>query len=346
MRRITYALTALALLVAAVPAFAAKELDGVTLNVSSFGGAFDEVLKTTVAAPLKEKYGLTVVYHPATGLQSIAKVMAAKDQPPLDVLMIDSPSMPTVIEAGLVEPIMEQDVPGLRQLHRQAREFGNYGAGVLFAPLVMSYNSQRVKSGPASFADLGRSEYKGRAAMFNLENNGGVLTLLALAESSGGGVNNVAPGFAKLREIKPNLVSTPSAPPALVQLFQQGEAWVAANWLGRVLSLQADGFPVEAVVPREGLYTMITYVNVVKNTKVRAAALRYVEQQISAEANLGMAQKFFYAPTNATVKLPDDLARKVILYGDNLGKIKVADWAVVAKNRGAWIEQWNREMGR
>ena len=104
MRRITYALITLALLVAA-PAFAAKELDGVTLNISSFGGAFDEVLKTTVAAPLKEKYGLTVVYHPATGLQSIAKVMAAKDNPPLDVLMIDSPSMPTVIEGGIVEPI-------------------------------------------------------------------------------------------------------------------------------------------------------------------------------------------------------------------------------------------------
>jgi putative spermidine/putrescine transport system substrate-binding protein len=346
MRRIAYALTAIALLLTTVPAFAAKELDGVTLNVSSFGGGFDEVLKATVAAPLKEKYGLTVVYHPGTGLQSIAKVMAVKDQPPLDVLMIDSPSMPTVIEAGIVEQITEQDVPGLGNLHRQAREFGAYGAGFLFAPLVMSYNTQRVKTPPTSFADLARPEYKGRAAMFNLENNGGVLTLLALAESAGGGATNVAPGFAKLQAIRPNLVSTPSAPPALVQLFQQGEAWVAANWLGRVLALQADGFPVEVVVPREGLYTMVTYVNVVKNTKVRAAALRYVEQQISAEANLGMAQKFFYAPTNRTVKLPDELARKVLLYGDNLTKIRVADWATVAKNRGAWIEQWNREMSR
>ena len=46
------------------------------------------------------------------------------------------------------------------------------------------------------------------------------------------------------------------------------------------------------------------------------------------------------------MRVPEDLAKKVILYGDNLGKIKVADWAVVAKNRGAWIEQWNREMAR
>jgi hypothetical protein len=68
MRRILYVLTIVFLLVAIVPAFGAKELDGVTL---------------------------------------IAKVMAAKDHPPLDVLMIDSPSMPTVIEAGIVEPITE-----------------------------------------------------------------------------------------------------------------------------------------------------------------------------------------------------------------------------------------------
>jgi spermidine/putrescine-binding protein len=337
-------LAAACLWLVAAPAMAAKEFEGVTLNVNGFGGAFDDVLKATVAGPLKEKYGIEVVYHPGTALQAISKIMAARDNPPLDILMNDSPNMPTLIADGVVDQVTEREIPSLAQLYKPAREFGNYGVPFMIASVVLSHNREKVKNPPASYLDLARPEYKGRVAVFNLENNGGILTLLALAEAGGGGVNNIAPGFARLRELKPNLVSTPAANPALVQLFQQGEAWVAANWIGRVLALQADGFPVEMTVPKEGMYAVFTYVNLVKNGKKRAAALKYLEQQISPESQVGMATKFFYAPTNTTVKLPDDVAKKVVVYGENIKLAKRADWNAIARNRGAWIEQWNREM--
>ncbi|MGH7264277.1 MAG: ABC transporter substrate-binding protein [Candidatus Rokuibacteriota bacterium] len=344
MRKSVWLVTACVLLLAATSARGAKEFEGVTLNVNGFGGGFDEVLKATVARPLKDKYGIDVVYHPGTALQAISKIMAARDTPPLDILMNDSPNMPTLIADGVIDQVTEREIPSLAQLYKPAREFGNHGVPFMIASVVLSYNKERVQNPPASYLDLARPEYKGRVAMFNLENNGGILTLLALAEASGGGVNDIEPGFARLRELKPNLVSTPAANPALVQLFQQGEAWVAANWIGRVLSLQADGFPVESVVPKEGMYAVFTYVNLVKNSTKRAAALKYLEQQISAEAQVGMATKFFYAPTNVTVKLPADVAKKVVVYGDDIKLAKRADWAVIAKNRGAWIERWNREM--
>ena len=127
----------------------------------------------------------------------------------------------------------------------------------------------KIKNPPASYKDLAKPEYKGHVAIFNLENNGGIITLLALAEANGGGATNVAPAFEFLKQIKPNLVATPAANPALVQLFQQNEATVAANWTGRILALQAEGFPIEMVVPSEGLYSGLTYVNVVKGAKPR-----------------------------------------------------------------------------
>jgi spermidine/putrescine-binding protein len=347
MRQLVSVALAVALLLAvAPPGQTAKEFEGVTLNVNGYGGGFDEVLKQTVARPLKEKYGIEVVYQPGTALQAISKIMASRDSPPLDVLMMDSPNFPSVIEAGIIDQVTEQDVPAVKSLHKGTREFGNYGVPFMFAYMVLSWNKDKVKNPPASYLDLTRPEYKGRLAMFNLENNGGILTLLALAEASGGGVSNIAPGFAKLREMKASFISTPSANPALVQLFQQGEAWVAPNWSGRVLTLQSEGFPVEMAVPKEGLYSVLSYVNLVKNTKQRGAALKYLEQAISPEAGLGMAQKFSYPPTNATTKLPDDLGKKLILYGDGVSKARMADWAAIAKNRGAWMEQWNREMSR
>jgi spermidine/putrescine-binding protein len=343
-KRVWLVIACLLLLATPAAGQGAKQFEGVTLNVNGFGGAFDDVLKAGVAKPLKDKYGIEVVYHPGTALQAISKIMAARDNPPLDILMNDSPNMPTLIADGVIDQVTEQEIPSLAQLWKPAREFGNHGVPFMFASVVLSYNKERIKNPPASYLDLARPEYRGRVAMFNLENNGGVLTLLALAEAGGGGVNNIEPGFAKLRELKPNLVSTPAANPALVQLFQQGEAWVAANWIGRALALQADGFPVETVVPKEGMYAVLTYVNLVKNSTKRAAALKYLEQQISAEAQVAMATKFFYAPTNVTVKLPADVGKKVVLYGDDIKLAKRADWAAIAKNRGAWIERWNREM--
>ena len=345
MRRVIWMLLAVVLIFTAGNALAAKEFDGVVLNVNSYGGEYDEVLKATIAKPLMDKYGIQVVYHPGTTLQAIAKIMAAKDNPPFDILQLDSPNMPTAVQAGLIEPVTEQQVPNLRHLYKEAREFGNHGVPFIFTPILLSWNGEKVKNPPVAITDLARPEFKGRAAIYNLEASSGVLTLLALAESAGGGVNNIQPGFAKLKELKPNLVSTPAASSALVQLFRQGEAWVFVEWMGRARNLQGQGLPVQVAVPKEGLYTTITYFAPVKGSKASAAVMKYLDQAISAEAALGWATKFFYPPTTQAVKLPPDLSKNLMLVGqENVAKVRKADWAVVSKNRGAWIEQWNKEM--
>ncbi|HUC66253.1 MAG TPA: ABC transporter substrate-binding protein [Stellaceae bacterium] len=339
---------ALALFALVAPgANAADTLAGTTIYVNSYGGAFDDVLRETVAKPLKEKYGINVVYEPGTAMEALSKAMATKGHSHLDVLMIDSANMPTAIANGAIGKITEKDVPELRNLYAKAREFGDYGASYIFGPLVLSYNKERVKTPPASYRDLLKPEYRGKIAIFNLENNGGILTLAALAADNGGSVANMEPGFAALKKLKANIVATPAANAALNQLFQQNEATVAANWTGRILSLQASGFPVEMVVPKEGIYSGLTYVNLVNGSAHREAALKYIAQQISPAAELGMAQKFFYPPTNKLVKLTPDLAKKVVVYGpESIAKIRTLDWAAVAKHRSAWLEEWNRVMSQ
>src|SRR5262249_3708353 len=147
------------------------------------------------------------------------------------------------------------------------------------------------------------------------------------------------------KDMKANLVATPPGNASLNQLFQQNEATVAPNWTGRILTLQADGFPVEMVVPTEGLFSGCTYVNLVKGSKHRAAALKYIAQQISPEAETGMANRFFYPPSNSKTVLTDAVAKKVLLYGpENLKKVRTLDWAAVAKHRSAWLDEWNRVM--
>src|SRR4051812_1288219 len=88
----------------------AAEFDGVTLRINSYGGPFDQVLKDMVATPLKQKFGASVVYEPGTSAEALSKLIAAKDNPHLDILMIDSANMPLAIQNGVIEELSEQDL--------------------------------------------------------------------------------------------------------------------------------------------------------------------------------------------------------------------------------------------
>jgi spermidine/putrescine-binding protein len=335
---------ALAGLALAASAGAQQRFSGITLNINGYGGAYDDILKETVAKPLKEKFGLEIVYQPGGSTAATARVLAARDNPPFDLLMADSPAMPALIEAGVLEEITVRDVPNAAKVYPQMREFGNYGLPFSIASVVLASNRKHVKTAPKSFKDLARPEYKGRVALISLESTGGVLTLMALAEAAGGGVNNAEPGFAALRGLKSNVLAAFGATVPQLQAFEQEEAWVGPFWNGRIYELQTKGVPMDMIVPEEGIYSLFSYVNAVKNSKHRAAQMAYLDQAMSDEAIAALAIKFTYGPTTP-VKLPDDVARHVITYGpDGVKKIKMLDWAAVAKNRGAWVTQWNKDM--
>jgi spermidine/putrescine-binding protein len=322
----------------------AKKFAGVTLNINGYGGAYDEILKETVAKPLKEKYGLEVVYQPGGSTAATARLLASKDDPPFDILMADSPAIPALIEAGVLDEIDDKDVPNAKKVYPQLREFGKYGLPFSIASVVLTANKKLVKTMPKSFKDLAKPEFKGRVGLITLESTGGVLTLLALAESNGGGVNNIEPGFAALRAIKPNVLAGFGATVPQLQAFQQEEIWAGPFWNGRVYELQQKGAPMEMIAPAEGIYSLMSYVAPVKKSKHREAVMAYLDQAMSDEAIAALAIKFTYGPTTS-VKLPDDIAKSVITYGpEGLKKIKTVDWVTVAKNRGAWTAQWNKDM--
>jgi len=180
--------------------------------------------------------------------------------------------------------------------------------------------------------------------LMDLGSSGGVLFLMAMTDANGGSVNNIEPGLATLRTIKPNVVATFGTTVSQVQAFQQGEASAGYFWDGRVYELQTKNVPMVKVAPAEGIYAVFSYVNLVKGTKNREAALAYINQALSDEAIGALVKRFTYGPTTS-VTLPPDLAKDVITYGPaGVKLIKPIDWTVVAKQRGDWTNRWNSVM--
>lgn len=320
-----------------------KRFAGVTLNINGYGGDYDRILKETVAQPLSERTGLSVTFTPSTASAATARIIASPDNPPFDLVMCDSPNMPDLIKANAIAPIA-LDSKIVAKMNPAVREFGDYGVPMSVAAMVITYNQKQVKAPIQSFEELARPDLEGRVAMLNLENSGGVLYFLALAEAGGGGVDNVAPAFEALRKIKPNLTSVTPSTVNLLQLFEQEEAWAGPFWDGRVFSMQKAGKPMALVEPKEGLYALRSYVSPVKGTRNPEAVNAYLEQLLTGNFIPELSRFFGYVPTT-DAQLPAEVASNLIPYGaKGLQNLRPIDWEKVAAHRGEWLSQFNREM--
>jgi putative spermidine/putrescine transport system substrate-binding protein len=320
-----------------------KRFEGVTLRINAYGGDYTRLLQTRVARPLEERTGLKVIYQSGTVAAAVAMLIASRDNPPFDVMMLDSPNVPDLMRAQLIEPVTVADVPNIKRLLPGVREFGDNGVPFLTNSIILTNNTKRVKTPIASFRDLGRADLEGRVGLLSPENTGGVLTLVALAEMNGGSIDNMDPAFAFLEKSRKNIAAVTPATVNLLQLLEQEEVWAAPFFDGRIYSMRAKGLPMPSIVPQEGIYSIFNYLAPVKGSKHRDAIMVYLEQTLSDESVAPFVEFFRYGPVT-DVKLSDDVTKDVVLSGATRERIKQLDWSKVSQLRGQWAERFNRTM--
>lgn len=319
-----------------------KRFEGITLRTNGYGGDYDRILKEYVAKPLEERTGLKVEYQASTMAAAVVKLVASRDNPPFDMLMADSPNVPELMNAQVIDTVTVKDVPNIAKLLPRVREFGDYGIPYLTNAIILTYNSKLMKQPVTSFADLGRADLKGRVGMLTPENTGGLLTMIALAESNGGSLDNMEPGFVALAKMRGNISATTPATVNLLQLFEQEEVWAGPYFDGRIYSMRAKGKPMVSVIPKEGVYGLYNYICPVKGGKNREAVLEYMNQALSDQAVGALVEFFRYAPCT-NIALPPAVAKEVAVLPSR-DPIKPIDWAKVAKMRGDISERFNKAM--
>jgi putative spermidine/putrescine transport system substrate-binding protein len=323
-----------------------KPYEGVVIDTNSLGGAWDDLITKMVVEPLKEKYGFTVVLHAEPITVSISKLLVDPQHSPYDVFHTDSTTLPIVLATGALEDLDPKFVPEFANVYPRLKEAGNKAAPWFIAPMVIAYRTDAVSRPPEKFSDLARADLKGKVGMYNLENGGGIMDLVALATENGGGVGDIDPGFDALAKIKPNLVVTVAGTTNLVQLLERGEVSVASLWYGRVADMISRGDPIAFVAPKSAAADL-EFVSLTKASKHKEAAQLFINALMSPEVGTAIAQRFYNASPNRNVKLPPDVAPKIYGYGeDAVAKLQLLDWKTIAANRGAWAERWNRLMAQ
>ncbi len=315
------------------------------LVFATFTGSWEEAHKAVLVPAFRKATGnAPIVLDPMLSVDQIAKVTAARANPPIDVMLHDPGPGLQAIAAGLVEPYPVARSAYYKELIPVAQE--PEGPAAFFQVVGLTYNPETVKTPPTSWADLWSPAFKNRVGITNLASTLGTGFLVEVARMNGGSEANVEPGFAALQKLKPNLSAVAANPGALASLYQQGQIDISPGNFNAIQILKAQGVPVEFVAPKEGAIAFRTTMHITKNSPNPELAFKLIEAALSPEVQSAlMASPYLVVPTNTRVKIAGEVATALVASHDDMQKRFVfQDWRRINEQRAGWLERFNREM--
>jgi putative spermidine/putrescine transport system substrate-binding protein len=314
------------------------------LVFATFTGSWEEAHKAVLVPAFRTATKADITLDPMLSVDQIAKVSAARNSPPIDVMLHDPGPALTAIGQGLTDNFPVAQSKNYKDLIPEAQEAT--GPAIFFQAVGLTYNPEKIKTPPTSWRDLWKPEFKGRVGITNLNSTLGTGFLVEVAKMFGGSEANVEPGFKALNDLKPNLAAVAANPGALATLFQQGQIDISPGNFNAIQILKARGVPVEFVSPKEGAIAFKTSIHVVKNSPNRDLAVALIEAAMSPAVQTKLMQSpYLIVPTNTKVKMEGEIAKVLAKdHADMKKRFVFQDWKKINEQRAAWIERFNRDV--
>jgi putative spermidine/putrescine transport system substrate-binding protein len=295
-----------------------------------------------VAPIFEKKYNARINFEGTRSLVNLEKMQKNKDKQYISVVQMDDPVMILAVREGLLDPITAAKCPNVAKLKPGTTHLDGMWANYLQPWQGIAYNTNVLKEPPASWADCFDPKFKGRIIVPSLQNTEGLPNLFMMAHLQTGkpmaeAYKDVDAAFAKMKALKPNLLTAYSQMPQAFSLLEQGEAHMIVGALSSFgMQRRLDGAPINMVAPKEGIFPVPSGIAIVKGGPNADLAAAYVNELLGAEVQAKIAPPTFALPTNVDVPVPPGMPTS--------STIHPIDWAFVAENRNSWVQRWDREM--
>jgi putative spermidine/putrescine transport system substrate-binding protein len=271
----------------------------------------------------------------------VAKLLASgPDNPPYDVVFGNEPAFPIPRERGFFDKRNETLAPNIKNLYPKAL-IGDTSLAMFWGRIGLAYRTDMGLKKPTSWKDFWDEAYVGKRATYVIGNTLGINFLFIVSKIFGKDYFDIDAGVAAIKRAQPKLVDFTGT---VEKQLEQKEVVMAVLHDASTYDLQKRGIPVDWAAPSEGLPILDQIVQVTKGSKNKELAWKFIDAYISPEVQLAFATELFWSPTNKTVKVPADVAKKIITGPADVDKLVLFDWAQVAKQRPQWTEKWNKEM--
>ena len=282
------------------------------------------------------------VIQKATG-EMLAQIKAERANPRGDIWWAGAAdAYLQAAEEGLLE---EYRSPNVAELYDWARRISdmskNRVSGVYGGIIALGYNRELMAKRnlpiPKCWKDLTNPAYKGEVMLGNPNSSGTAYLMLATLVQ----VFGEDEAFNYLREVHKNVNQYARSGIGPMTAVTRGETALGSTVLHGVINEIVRGFPVEPVLPCEGVGYEVGSIAIIKGTRNPDAAKKFVDWALSVDGQkVGLDVKEYAIPTNRSVPLPPQVPK--------LSDVKVIDYDFAkfgaSETRKRLLDRWEKDI--
>ena len=323
-----------------MPIFRASADEPKKLVVITWGAKTGDDMKTVWFDPFTKATGIPVEMRLQGGMMDmLATLRAQKNR--MDADLWFTGMVPTILadQAELLQSIPLDHIPNAKNLPPAV--VGDKYLGVFMTTYGLSYNTQKVPFKITKWDDIFDPRLKGRVDVPHVTGFAGKFLVL-LSWLGGGNETHMDPGFAKLKQLVPNIGIVSKSDQEEVNFMTTGEADVAAFLpITDYNAIRAAGSQYAYVSPSPIGLSDYNNFALLKGPNT-PAAIKFMNYALGPEQQTAYAARGGFLPVNLKSKVSPELKA----YVPPRNEMRFADQAAISKGLQDWTDRWNQIVQR
>jgi putative spermidine/putrescine transport system substrate-binding protein len=320
-----------------------KAADG-RVVVGTWGGDYQNLLQSNIAAPLIEPQKIAVVYNTGGDPERRTKLLAEKRLPrgSFDIVALSAAGMYEMRKADTLLELDWSKIPNSTHILPNLKTA--YSVPHIFSSRVILYNPSKIPVAPTSYNDLWDPKYTGHVGIIDIQYQ---TTIESAALINGGSLSNFEPGKEKLMALKKQGLTMLPTNEAMAQALKTEEIWICIMWKARGVMWQNAGVPVKIAYPKEGAVLYVSELGIAKNAPDKDAAYAYLDASLDPRAQRGFIKTMGYNPTvdNVVPGAEDaETAERIEFAPVEKEHMIIEDYDYIAKHDAQLKEWWDKEF--
>ena len=297
-----------------------------TLKITTWGGKWGDVMKSTVLPAFEKEFKCTVQADQA--FPFVPKLQASpRNDPIYDVLHTNSNEQWSSLSEGLVMPkITAKEVPNVANVYPYAVSDKIVGVTIFTSAIGLGFRTDKGLAKPTSWKDLADPKLAGARGGYLIPVNSlGQAHLMMLGKIYGKGLTDLDAAYKALEALKPiKLVDFTGQMEKMLLSAEVSMGIIHDSGVYRYEGTSAQ--PVDFASPSEGVLALEQVLNVTPGSKVKELAFGYIDYMLRPDVQKLLGEAVWYSPANKTVKLDPKYDEKLLTTEAKVATLIQPDW--------------------
>jgi putative spermidine/putrescine transport system substrate-binding protein len=318
------------------------------LHMGIYSSNLGRFVQREIVPPFEREHNCRIATTEGATLSNIAALRATRNAPRYSVMMMDDVGVPQAKQEGLIDKLDVAHIPNLARVYRRFLFEDSYGVGFNISSAGMFINPGTVRD-LTSYEQIFEPRFRRRILLNTPRNTQSVLMLIvATALATGKPLNEaqylIDQGWDKLAQLRPNVLTVYDSE-AMVLMVAQGQADIGGiEYSKSIYPHAAQGIPLDMAPTREGMFTGINSLTLVKNAPEPELANAFINRMLEPAVLQALSEATFGAPSVEGINFRPEVARYLAYPESKMADMGLftPDWNFIIPRRPALLERYNQ----